>query len=95
MSRGRGEGPDCFSGERPRLWIDPGWAAMGLEKPRTLFLFRLSKHNTEGRRVDTTTRDATKAKVVVVAPSTRRPVLEKLHPERTDHVSKPSGHFTC
>src|SRR6266540_1321617 len=74
--------------------IDPWLGGQGTEEPRTFVLFRLSKTKTEGKGfspVDNTGCEES-------PPSTRLPggrFPRDRHPERTDHMSKPSGHFTC
>jgi len=80
MSTALGEGPRLIRPVAPTAWIDPRSATRGLKNQNHFFLLR------EERERQHHTREKG---------SRSSGPLQGHHRERTDHVSKPSGHFTC
>src|SRR6266436_8719718 len=80
MSTALGEGPRLIRPVAPTAWIDPRSATRGLKNQNHFFLLRAERERQHHTR-ETGSRSS--------GP------LQGHHRERTDHVSKPSGHFTC
>src|SRR5437773_11616502 len=80
MSTALGEGPRLIRPVAPTAWIDPRSATRGLKNQNQVFPLR------EERERQHHTREKG---------SRSSGPLQGHHRERTDHVSKPSGHFTC
>src|SRR5881397_3523618 len=80
MSTALGEGPRLIRPVAPTAWIDPRSATRGLKNQNHFSPLR------EERERQHHTREKG---------SRSSGPLQGHHRERTDHVSKPSGHFTC